>query len=226
MFLVRAAVLRRGVLATGPGALAHSNIRILITDIPYCSHGLPQWRNFALLRLIYQFKVSNIGTNELSGSLPGDDQVVSDLVRAEVEGTNVFGMEVSHRGGSKGIIEVLQREDAYLRGRVQQEGISAANRNQRERVSLLPHRVQQKEGIRAVVSRVPKRKSFVAKGLSARAPTTGHRCAIRRGILEKAPYVSDTLIACCPVVVDIHNDQMQSNKLISRPRGTGAHHQN
>ena len=49
---------------------------------------------------------------------------------------------------------------------------------------------QQKEGIRAVVSRVSKRKLFVAKGLSARVPTTGHRCAIRRGILEKAPYAS------------------------------------
>ena len=66
----------------------------------------------------------------------------------------------SHRGGSKGIIEVLQREDAYLRGRVQQEGISATNRNQRERVSLLPHRVQQKEGIRAVVPSVSKRNFF------------------------------------------------------------------
>ena len=71
--------------------MAHSNIGILITDIPWCSQGLPQWRHFALLRLINQFKISNIGTNELSGSLPGDDQVLCDLVRAEVEGTNDFG---------------------------------------------------------------------------------------------------------------------------------------
>ena len=79
-----------------------------------------------------------------------DGQVVRDLVRAEVEGTNDFGMEVFHRGGSKGIMEVLQKGNANLRGGVQQEGISAANRNQRERVSLLSHRVQQKERIRAV----------------------------------------------------------------------------
>ena len=45
-------------------------------------------------------------------------------------------------------------------------------------------------------------------------------------ILEKAPYKSDTVVACRPVIVDIHNDQMQSYKLISRPRGAGAHHQN
>ena len=104
-------------------------------------------------------------------------------------------------------------------GRIQQEGISATNRNQRERVSLLPHRVQQKEGIRAVVPSVSKRKPFVAKGLGAHVPTAGHRRAIRRGILEKAPYISDTVVACRPVIVDIHNDQMQSYKLISRPRG-------
>ena len=45
------------------------------------------------------------------------------------------------------------------------------------------------------------------------------------GILEEAPYISDTAVACRPVIVDIHNDQMQSYKLISRPRGAGAHHQ-
>ena len=135
--------------------------------------------NLALLRLICQVKVSNVGTNELSGSLPGDDKVVSDLVRAEVEGANDFRTEVSHRGGSKGIKEVLQREDAYLRSRIQQEGISSPNRNQRERVTLLPHRVQQEEGIRTVVSRVSKRKPFIAKGLSARVPVAGHWCAIR-----------------------------------------------
>ena len=86
------------------------------------------------------------------------------LCLAEVEGTNDFRMEVSHGGGSKGIKEVLQREDAYLRGRVQQEGISTPNRNQRERVTLLPHPVQQEEGIRAVVSRVSKRKPSLQKG--------------------------------------------------------------
>ena len=121
----------------------------------------PGGGHFALLRLICQFKVSNIGTNELSGSLPRDAQVLCDLVRAEVEGTNDFGMEISHRGGSKGIIEVLQREDTYLWGRIQQEDISTTNRNQRERVSLLPHRVQQKEGIRVVVPSMSKRKPFV-----------------------------------------------------------------
>ena len=75
MLLVRAALLRRGVLATGPGALAHRSIGILIPDISWCSYGLPQWRNLALLWLICQVKVSNVGTNELSGSLPGDDKV-------------------------------------------------------------------------------------------------------------------------------------------------------
>ena len=42
----------------------------------------------------------------------GMTRSVSDLVRAEVEGTNDFRMEVSHGGGLKGIKEVLQREDA------------------------------------------------------------------------------------------------------------------
>ena len=79
MFLVRAAVLRRGVLATGPGALAHSCVGILIMDITWCLHGLPLGGHFALLRFICQFKVSNIGTNELSSSLPGDAQVLCDL---------------------------------------------------------------------------------------------------------------------------------------------------
>ncbi len=55
MFLIRAAV-----LATGPGALAHSYVGILITDITRCLHGLPLGGHFALLRLICQFKVSNI----------------------------------------------------------------------------------------------------------------------------------------------------------------------
>ena len=67
--------------------------------------------------------------------------------------------------------------------------------------------VQQKEGIRAVVPRVSKRKPFVAKGLGARVPTTGHRRAIRRGILEKAPHISDTMVACRPVIVDIHTSR-------------------
>ena len=123
-----------------------------------------------------------------------------------MEGTDDFGMEVSHRGGSKGIIEVLQWEDTYLWGRIQQEGLPSTNRNQREGVSLLPHWVQQEEGIRAVVPSISKRKPFVAKGLCTLDPAARHRRAIRRGILEEAPYIPDTVVACRPVIVDIHND--------------------
>ena len=115
-------------------------------------------------------------------------------------------MEISHRGGSKGIIEVLQREDTYLWGRIQQEGLPATNRNQREGVSLLPHWVQQEERIRAVVSGISKRKPFVAKGLSTLDPAARHRRAMRRSILEEASYISDAVVACRPVIVDIHND--------------------
>ena len=88
MFFIRAAVLRRGVLATGLGALAHGYVVILITDIAWSLLGLPLGGDFALLRFICQFKVSHIGTYELSSRLPGDAKVLCDLVRAEVEGTD------------------------------------------------------------------------------------------------------------------------------------------
>ena len=52
-----------------------------------------------------------------------------------------IGMEVSHRGGSKGIIEMLQWEDTNLGGGIQQEGLPATNRNQREGVPMLPDAV-------------------------------------------------------------------------------------
>ena len=118
-----------------------------------------------------------------------------------MEGTNDFGMEISHRGGTKGIIEVLQGEDAYLRGGIQQERISATNRNQRERVSLLPHPVQQKEGTVLLSLAYPNANRSLQK---TRAPTsllqdisgeeasTESRCCLSTNIPVKE--VSDLLV--------------------------------
>ena len=138
MLFIRAAVLSRGIFATGPGALAHGYVVILVADIAWGLFGLCLGGHLALLGFICQVEVTYTGAYERRSCLPGDTKVLCDLVRAEVEGTDDLGMEVSHRGGSKGIIEMLQWEDTNLRGGIQQEGLPATNRNQREGVPMLP----------------------------------------------------------------------------------------